>query len=478
MPEAVIIGQDEGTEIRVQALVQSGRRRLDLRVWRRGPSGFAPSRSGLILNVADLDALRKSIHDLLRASHGGTEVARIVWDDDGRRLHAEIAPFGAHHVARFAFWQRSRNTWHAVDDGLVVSADRLHFLQQTLPRFRPWLAFPGGEGQQDAEDAAREGSGHWPPAGADWLTVGAAQVAFHPRSIRITATLLQDAGDPQVRLNQWRKDESLWVPTDPAVDLAASAIEALLAALEALDNDRARDGGAQRDIVSEIVLRLRANPDGELCLERRDGAAENFEIILMFPSEHLLRFGRFLLQSWSLLADRLAEQAWAEPDEEPIILAECPATDEAVLAGGNVSAGRETGLDQARVELEEEPEPVAVVPLGAATVGDHRLVFSRHGTSPEDTFFVEWEERSLEIPTRYCGEIVAGLRALYYDALVGHRHMLVREEVGIRVGVHNQGAALALVVEQGRGSDVCALTIPGSAVPIFLDAVETALSHL
>lgn len=479
MPEAVIIGQDEGTEIRVQALVQSGRRRLDLRVWRRGPSGFAPSRSGLILNVADLDALRESIDDLLRASHGGTEVARIVWDDDGRRLHAEIAPFGAHHVARFAFWQRSRNTWHAVDDGLVVSADRLYFLQQTLPRFRPWLAFPGGEGQQDADDAAREGSGHWPPTGADWLTVGAAQVAFHPRSIRITATLLPDADEPRVRLNQWRKDESLWVPTDRAVDLDAPAIEALLVALEALDSDRAHDGGTRHDIViDEIVLRLRRISDGELCLERRDDVAESFEVILMVPTDHLVRFGRFLLQSWSLLADRLAEQAWAEPDEEPIILAEYAATDEAMRAGGNAADVGETGLNQAGVELEEEPEPVEVVPLGAATVGDHRLVFSRHGTSPEDTFFVEWEDRSLEIPTQYCGEIVAGLRELYYDALVGHRHMLVREEVGIRVGVHNQGPALALVVEQGRGSDMCALTIPASAVPTFLDAVETALSRL
>lgn len=477
MPEAVIIGQDEGTEIRVQALVQGGRRRLDVRVWRRGPSGFAPSRSGLILNVADLDALQQSIGDLLRVSHGGNEVARIVWNDDGRRLHAEIAPFGAHHVARFAFWQRSRNTWHAVDDGLVVSADRLPLLRQTLPRFRPWLAFPEGEGQQDGGEAGREGSGHWPPAGADWLTIGLDQVAFHPRSVRITAAWLRNESEPHIRLSQWRKEESLWVPMEQAVNLAAPDIESLLSALEALDQDRANDAAAQRDIViDDVMLRLRSTSSGDVCLERKEEAGESFAAILVFPAEHLLRFGRFLLQSWSLLADRLAEQAWAEPDMEPAIDAG-HAAPEALPAGESGAGDAGPNLDEGELDT-EEPEPVEIVPLGIATIGDQRLIFSRRGASPEDTLVVEWEERTLEIPSRHCSEIVDGLRTLYYDALIGHRHMLVDEDIGIRAGVHNQGTVLMLMVEQGRGDDARALTIPGTAVPIFLDAVESALSHL
>lgn len=479
MPEAVIIGQDEATEIRVQALIQSGRRRVDIRVWRRGPSGFAPSRSGLTLNVADLDALSAGIVALLRASRGGTDVAHVVGDDDTRRLHAEIAPFGAHHVARFGFWQRVRNTWRAADDGLTVSSVQLPALRQALPRFRPWLAFPRGEGQPDT--SGREGAGRWPPPGADWLTVEPASIALHPRGIRITATLIGDGANLQVAIRQWQRDERLWVPRDQAMKLPVSAMEPLLTALEALEQNSKHEAIGRRQMeLGETAIWLRSSEHGELTLERREQAEDGVETILVLPAEHLPRFGRFLLESWSLLVDRLSAEALMEPDVALIVadaLPEVSPTDPPSHVDEGAPA---TGAGLAADTRHEEvtPKPTPPVPLGTATVSEHHLVFSHLDAIPEAMFFVQWEERSIEIPTRCCADIVAGVRTLYYDALVGHRHMLVHEEVGMRVAVHNQGTRLCLVLEQGREGDVAALTIPGSEVPTFLNAVEAALSHL
>src|SRR5579872_2729422 len=45
--DTVVIGQDDQTELHVQAAIVGGRRQVDIRIWKRGPTGFAPSRSAL-----------------------------------------------------------------------------------------------------------------------------------------------------------------------------------------------------------------------------------------------------------------------------------------------------------------------------------------------------------------------------------------------------------------------------------------------
>src|SRR5437660_6250443 len=139
-PDPVVIGQDAGTEVHVQAVTHSVKPQLDIRLWRRGPNGFAPSGTGLSLTRADLDKLRDGISELLGVSKGGRQVARVVWEiEPDRRLRAEIEPFGTRFVARLGLWQRVRNTWRPADDGLVLAADRLEPLQEVLGRFRPWI---------------------------------------------------------------------------------------------------------------------------------------------------------------------------------------------------------------------------------------------------------------------------------------------------------------------------------------------------
>src|SRR5919199_3943568 len=142
-PDPLVISQDEDTEIRVQPATQGGARHLDIRIWKRGPSGFTPTRDALMLDRADLEAVRQGIDELLEASDGGTQVARIVLDSgDGRRLRAETEPFGTRYVARFGFWQRGRDSWHPDGDGIVLSADRLSPLQTDLARYASWLEEP------------------------------------------------------------------------------------------------------------------------------------------------------------------------------------------------------------------------------------------------------------------------------------------------------------------------------------------------
>ena len=140
VPASVVIEQDDQPAIHVQPVFHRGQRQLDVRIWRRGPSGFAPSRNALVVRVADLAPFRQGIAAFLEASKGGREAARIVWDDDDtRRLRAETEPFGTRYLATFAFWQRVRDTWKAADDGLVLAADRLEQLQDVLTRLSPWM---------------------------------------------------------------------------------------------------------------------------------------------------------------------------------------------------------------------------------------------------------------------------------------------------------------------------------------------------
>src|SRR5947209_13981172 len=101
VPDPVVIAQDEQSDVRVQPVAHGPQRYLDLRVWQHGPNGVTPSGHSLLLDSTTNAALQAGIGELLDASAEGTQVARVVWDgEDGRRLRAEIEPFGTRHVAK------------------------------------------------------------------------------------------------------------------------------------------------------------------------------------------------------------------------------------------------------------------------------------------------------------------------------------------------------------------------------------------
>jgi len=337
VPDAVVIRQDDQSEIHVQAVVQSGRRHVDTRTWRRGPAGFAPGRSGLTLNAADLEALRQGITELLEASDGGTSVARIVWDDDhGRRLRAEIEPFGTRYVARLGFWQRVRDTWRPADDGVILSADRLLALQDTLEGFRLWISErqdvdlpppamrrPGAFGM-----AVGAPVDPWPPAGPDWLTVEPDRVAFHPRGVRITCTLQEQDARHQLTLCQWRRQDSLWIPEPVTLALTIIDLDCLLLALLRLAErqEQGEDDAAEDSTCldgSTVRARITGGPEADrrepvkddqgalFRVERQPPTDADppplFELCLSLPAAHLRLLGRALTQSWAMLVGWLSE---------------------------------------------------------------------------------------------------------------------------------------------------------------------------
>src|SRR6266567_5166621 len=140
VPEPVVIGQDERSELRIQAVAHGPRRYLDLRIWQHAVSGMSPSGNSLLIDASTLTSLQSGIEELLDASGDGTQPARVVWDgEDGRRLRAEIEPFGTHYVAKLGFWQRVRDSWRPADEGLVLDAARLRALHNVLAHLTPWL---------------------------------------------------------------------------------------------------------------------------------------------------------------------------------------------------------------------------------------------------------------------------------------------------------------------------------------------------
>lgn len=368
----IVIAQDSQSELHIQAIVQSGRRQLDIRVWRRGPSGFAPSRSALTLELADLDALSEGIAELLEASNGGRQVARVVWDkDEGRRLRAETEPFGTRFTARFGFWQRVRDTWKPAGDGLTVAAEQLTALQDVIRTLRPRLQAPEENAPVDSETVLRqEGLRRWPNPGADWLTAEPAarfpsptgqpqvpeRLTFHPRGVRITAVVEERDHEHLLVLCQWRREESLWTPEDQTLALAVPELDVLLAQLRQLADQKrpldvptepipCRDGNLVRidaagdslqiqrstnttfdeapDGASLESGEMRAAPDSAL----RDVGAEqttepaDYLTYLSVPIEYLPRLGRVLAQGGMMLIFNLseAERANLQREDSPAI---------------------------------------------------------------------------------------------------------------------------------------------------------------
>jgi hypothetical protein len=527
VPASVVIEQDDGTEIHVQPVFQSGRRHLDVRIWRRGPSGFAPSRNALVVRVDDLPPFRQGIAELLEASNGGRQAARIVWDDDDtRRLRAETEPFGTRFLASFAFWQRVRDSWKAADDGLVLAADRLEQLQDVLARLSPWMEEKPPDESEPEEDALQRHALYgWPSPGADWITVAPGHIAFHPRGIRITCTVSEEDDRRSIVLRQWRRVDSLWVPEDTALPLTVVDLDTLLFAMAQLLEDRAGAGATTTVPCSgESTLRLVVSGrehEETLTLEQEATADEAGERRrLSLPYEYVPRFGRMLLQAGSFLAAGLSEEEretlqsgeHASPsvvayDSLPEAIRYEVAHGPARSDGGKAeadgasphgdgageallsvtahahhgllhAADRSSGSDGNGEPTEELPA-VRVTPLQEVELGG-QLVMVALQSGRQSSLALTWNNRFLSLPLDILETLTQDVRELYYDALRGRRGqpLTIIGEPPVTVSIHNEGSRMYCAVQSGVDGSSVRLQFPANQVPLFLDATRAALTKL
>ncbi|PZR98539.1 MAG: hypothetical protein DLM70_17100 [Chloroflexi bacterium] len=492
--------------------------------------GFAPSGTGMTLEGVEIDALEHGIGGLLEASHQGLQVARVVFDDErGRRLRAEIEPFGTRLVARFGFWQRVRDTWRPADDGLILSAEGLGQLRDVLQKFRYWVVDPDLQSQL-AEDIAaeRELLRRWPTAGADWLTVDSNSVAFHPRGIRITCSLKPVHGAPHAVLCQWRREESLWLPESSSMTLDTADVDSLLRALARLTDHCADDEPLTFESLpctrgSTLSVTISYDPSTllvrQVCVQT-DAALGALETDLRMPLDYLPRFGRALAQVWSLLAATLTETeradleqrdfgryeslspqpqfpgsehssqvSNAQPDVDlPVEMEEGPQAERAETPldveqedVGTGAVGRRTGQAAADSQGQDETGSVEVplyVRLRSVPLGRDSVSFSLQGSNDRPELVLEWEVGQLRLSLDHLGELLDGLRALYYDALRGRRgrRLHVGSVLPLDVGIDNQGPNLYCQLRQEHGDQRDMLAFPANEVPHFLDAAEAALA--
>lgn len=457
-PGAVVIAQDEHVEIHVQAVTQSGQRHVDVRLWRQGPSGFTPSRSALTLDLVNLDALRKGILELLESSERGTQVARIVWDHaEGQRLRAEVEPYGARYVARLGFWHRVRSSWRPADDGIVIVADRLPVLHDSLAGFRPWLAQRRREPQWVPITAQRDILDRWPAPGADWLTVEMDRVSLHPRGLRITAAADESGDAPRAVLQQWSRQDSLWLPNALQVDLSITEIEDVLTHLVAL---------TPGDVVPAAQERVRlALPQdgGEFQLDV--WCKERFQPCLNLPAEMLPRFGRTLAQTWTLLVSLLSE---SERDELQILHEVEPPDPVTYIETAPIHPVPDP------VEPEPEvPDSPPAVHLGMVHLNGRDIVIE---LCPADVPHVSlrWDGESICLPRTGLSSFLADLRTLYYDALRGRRRAVAMAEMPtVEARVLSRGLDMFVVMSRNGTS----LALPSQEVPAFLDALQVIINN-
>lgn len=497
-----IIGQDEQTELHVQPMIQGGRRHLDIRVWRRGPTGFSPSRSALTLNQDDLTALVRGISELLEASNDGKQVARVVWDtQEGRRLRAETEPFGTRFQARLGFWQRVRDTWRPVSDGLVLSADRLRPLQKVIQTFQPHLEEPPSDEPEHVSPALQEEAlRRWPAPGADWLTAEPHRVTLHPRGLRITGTVEEVDESHVLVLRQWHRQDSLWLPHEEALTLTILELDMLLSYLSDLvesQQEGRHEMAAGEGVTIQIVLEG-ADEARMLCIDTRQDEDE-FRSRLRVPEQEVLRLGRMLGQCGVLLVTSLSRQEREELREheerpgaleideallfppEPEVPEEQEADESEPIEEMLAATGAEDVLDTevAEPDLDEdaatgtEPQPSAV---GEVKLGTHRVTLWRY-EQPHRTLGLQWEGWALHLPIEHASAIFAGLRGLYYEALRGRRgHVItVGTTPAVHMSVHNRGSETFLALENEMDGNIIRLSFPASEVPVFLERAETAI---
>lgn len=495
--DPVVITQDDQTELHVQIMMPGNRQQIDIRVWRRGPSGFTPSRNALTLDDADLEALQDGIKELLRLSNGGQETARVVWDqDEGRRLRAETEPFGTRFLVRLGFWQRTRNTWRPVDDGVVVLAESLGPLQEALSKLGPALESPEATVSAPAEVTMTEVPYRWPMPGADWLTVESDRLAFHPRGLRIAGTVTDDDGIHRLRLQQWQQQQGLWLSPDSSLSLQVPDLDALLVTLRHFD-DGAHDPVeiATTDGPLLKVSLHNSAPAPALQVERKDGE-EKLESLLSLPPEYLPRFGRMLAQAGMLLITHLSQDERMDlqdrkgPEIAPEIVAEALISPVDSSSDPSISeADEETGGDEVVAseaghvdEPPREPAPAEAItritPLREIRLGRHAILLCLR-EDEERSLALQWEGHTLDVPLDRVDDMLNDLRTLYYDALRGRRGQasaIGGTDLGLHMSVHHRGAAGQVLIEREQDDRVIRLAIPVADVPEFLDIVS-ALSR-
>ncbi|GAC1512933.1 MAG: hypothetical protein NVS2B16_16690 [Chloroflexota bacterium] len=493
----------------------------------------------MIVDAGKSDALEHGIEELLQASDGGRQVARVVWDDEhGRRLRAEVEPFGTRFVARLAFWQRARNTWRPADDGLLLSANRLVELRGVLRDFRPWLRDPDVHAALAGVIAAQQDLvHHWPVPGADWLTVETSHIAFHPRGVRITCTVSRQDDRPVVLLHQWRRDESLWLPDPAGLTFDRAGLDdclRILAQLTESDDPQALRTPQTLSLADDSSARVSVSGDDnpQLCFDQHvipEGADPGFEHRLSLPLEYAPRFGRALALSWSLLAalasaeergDLVQSDALSDPAphnypnaanapsraETPRPVApDSPPAQEHTPPENDVDAGAGTptmavdpastaAVEPFRAEgqvrqtpqaaqtpdgvADQPAEPPLYVRLHTITLGPHRVALSLQGSRDRPDLTLAWSEHALHISLDALKDLLVEMRALYYDALRGRRGgmLVVGDTPATTIDIDNHGTRLYCRFSQRSGDDSFSLVFPASEVPLFLDAAEAALA--
>jgi hypothetical protein len=517
--DPVVIGQDDLTELHVQAVIQGGRRHLDIRVWRRGPTGFAPSRNALTLDAADLDALQEGITELLEASDGGRQVARVVWDkDEGRRLRAETEPFGTRFLARLGFWQRVRDSWKPVGEGLVLAADRLIPLQALLRDLRPRLEPDVATTAPVALEIEHEEDGQqaWPVPGPDWITIEAGRVALHPLGTRITSDVEEDEqGAHHLVFHQWKRPDNLWLTEDSGVRLNLTDLDRVLTCVRRLAESEIppEDAPGQRFPIADgstLWVRIASlDPGPELRLDvlppaeaESDSGAEQR---LSLPAGYVPHFGRMLWQSRIILISHLSRderEALLSAEELAEIMenAQTRAAGQAESIAAAEAANGSTSdrsVDQDRVVLEEatmvawkpeQPAPEPPLPeqapgSWAVSVGDVKLgqfhVFFFLPEAEPRRLAIQWEGRSLQLPIDHLAELTGRVRDLYYDTLRGRRGRAVTigTRPAVTISVHHHGTTSFLALDQEIDGKTTHLSFPTQQVPAFLNVAEAALTQ-
>lgn len=491
--EPVIIGQDEGSELHVQPVVQSGRRQIDIRLWRRGPSGFAPSRNALTVEAPDLAALSDGISELLLASNDAHDVARVVWDrDESRRLRAETEPFGTRFMARLGFWQRVRDTWRPADDGLVIAAELLRPLLEVLDGLRArFLEAAESDLLNPVVSFDPEHEKRWPSPGADWITLDPDRIAFHPRGVRITVTVASDGDAHHLLVQQWRRDDSIWLPTRDPLGLSLESVDGLLSRLrhEPLD-----ETPVERSDGNPLRLRMEGVGDSAALEleEMRDGSGTPR---LSIPAAYAGRMGRLLAQCGALLLMQLSpaerDELLAQP-EGPVVSSEIvddalvivepepvpeieplqPAAQVEASEGGNGHPDPECGP----TEPERRSAQLAEVHLGQQEVTLHVYLLA-----DEPLYMaMHWPGGSLAVPMVHVPRMLEDLRNLYYDALRGRRGHIstVPGSPATHMSIHSHGAGIYVMLDQESADRMVSLLFPVRELPAFLNSADRVLQRV
>jgi len=502
MPDTVVIGPDESHPLQVRASIHSGLRRLDLRSGRQTDGGFTPTGTGMMLDAVDLPALQAGIVELLDVSQGAQSVARVVREDvDGRRLRAEIEPFGARYLAKLGFWQRVRDTWRPADDGVVLAATRLPQLASVLQTLGVWmLAAPQDRRLGTDVLERRTLLRRWPAPGADWISQEGTRLVFHPRGVRATFTPERNTRALFMAVQPWERQDSLWTPNPVALSLTCMDTEILLQDLSGLLDGA--EGGEHVQLVSEgeaepAILTLHQPSDPER--------------FMSLPATYLPGLGRALAWSWSRLyaslsraqreslRERISTMLQPPPNDEQLDQTDEP---EVPQAGGHKVV---SNVEEQLAHTEDAPlheailvpeEPVEAVNAPAAPVaetvdvepvrervssliatvplGSYQVALSLDGYQDDPYVQFAWDAHELRLSTGVLQTLLTDLRSLYYEALLGRRgrSLMLGDNEPVIVTIDNQGPQLYCVFQQCLNGAETTLRFPASQVPALLDAAQ------